>query len=122
MKGPRITIWMLLLVVSSTLIQTIVAEDTESSPDDNNNSRHSPTDFLYFDPQENDPVMELVSAQEGGEQQGRGDFRLSNKPKMIEFYNPFCVRILSYFLDFSRHLRMIIFLLCCMNYISKYCW
>lgn len=95
MMAPRIVAWMLIVALASSSSSTVFASvEDVLSPDNNDNK--SPSEFLYFDPQENYPVMELVTAQAGDEnneaRQSRGDFRLSDKPKMIEFYNPFCVR------------------------------
>ena len=92
MKASRVIIAWILGVASASISSTTTAEDA-SSPD-------SPTNYLYFDPEENDPVMELVTAHTGDEDgeesttPGRGDFRLSKKPKIVEFYNPFCVSLL----------------------------
>ena len=43
-----------------------------------------PNEYLYLDPTENAPVIEFSMTE-------KGDFRRSTKPKMVEFYNPFCV-------------------------------
>lgn len=42
------------------------------------------SEFLYLDPTENAPVIEFALTD-------KGDFRKSTKPKVVEFYNPFCV-------------------------------
>ena len=48
--------------------------------------------YMYLDAEVNSPVQDYVLA--SPTQEARGDFRKSKKPKIVEFYSPFCV---SYF-------------------------
>lgn len=55
-------------------------------------------DFFYGDAAANAPVIEFFPAM--NDKPSRGDFRKSTKPRMVEFYHPYCV---SYFLFSKCH-------------------
>lgn len=85
-------------------MSSITTAEDASSPD-------SPMHYLYLDPQENAPVMELVTARAGDEdgEEPRGDFRLSNKARVVEFYNPFCVSSLFSIFVVCRRVVFLLF-------------
>jgi hypothetical protein len=61
------------------------------------------SDFLYANPKENDPVMEFFPAT--AHLPMRGDFRTSVMPKMVEFYDPYCVSTVSLVVSFRWFVR-----------------
>ena len=69
------------IYVVQVLLLLALATANDEEPEDN--------EFLYLDADENEPVIEFLPAMRGNPSQG--DFRESMKPKMVEFYNPFCV-------------------------------
>jgi len=84
----------ILFALVAFLISFATTEAKFHPPADHNNNKdshqHHHRYYLYADPNENnEPVIEFLK---DSKHHGRGDFRRSRKPKLVEFYSPHCVR------------------------------